>query len=87
MAKVLLSLANGAVVVNEDAGVISVAINESLGGGKSAGMIKGSASIILDAEDGLKLGEQLVISHLPAAVQPLGQVVAGVINQAIDAIE
>ncbi len=85
--KVLLSLANGALVVSEDAGKVSVTFNESIGGGAAAGIVKGSGSVILDGEMGLQLGEKLLNSHLPVSVQPLALVIETVANQAIKALE
>lgn len=89
--KTILSVANGAVTLVEDAGVFTLNVNEaaSIGGGQAAGVLKvqGSGSIVLDAEAGLKLGEALLNSHLPVAVQPLALVVEGIANQAIKALE
>lgn len=89
--KPIATFANGAVKIVEDAGVFSIVADESVnvGGGQAAGIVKivGSATITLDAETGLKLGESLLNSHLPAAVQPLALVVEGVANQAIKALE
>jgi hypothetical protein len=89
--KQIVSLANGAVVLNEDQGVFTLSLSESasVGGGSAAGVVKvqGSGSVVLDAETGLKLGEALLNSHLPASMQPLAQVVEGVANQAIKALE
>jgi len=77
---------NGISVV-EDGGKVTVSIGESVGGGAAAGVVQGQASIVLDGEMGLKLGEALLNSHLPASVQPLALVVEGVANQAIAALE
>lgn len=85
--KTLLSVANGAVTVTEDAGKVSINFDESVGGGSAAGIVKGQGSVVLDAESGLKLGEQLLNAHLPASVQPLAQVIEGVANQAVQALE
>lgn len=89
--KVLASFAGGAVQLTEDKGVFSLSIDESvsLGGGQAAGVVKaaGKGSIQLDAELGLKLGEALLNSHLPAAVQPLAQAVEAIVNQAVKALE
>lgn len=89
--KTILSLADGAVVLNEDAGVFTLQAQDSaaVGGGQAAGLLKvqGAASIVLDAESGVKLGEALLNAHLPAPVQPLAQVVEGIANQALKALE
>jgi hypothetical protein len=85
--KTLLSVANGALTVTEDGGKVSLNFDESVGGGAAAGIVKGQGSIVLDANMGLQLGEKLLNSHLPASVQPLAQVIEGVANQAIQAIE
>lgn len=89
--KVLYQNADSSVKLVEDAGVISLSLSEQaqLGGGQAAGIVKvkGEGSIVLDAALGLKLGEALLNSHLPAAVLPLALVVEGIANQAISAIE
>lgn len=91
MAKQILSLYGGAITLNEDSGVftLSLADSASIGGGQAAGIVKvqGSASLVLDAASGLKLGEALLNAHLPVSVQPLALVVEGVANQAIAALE
>jgi hypothetical protein len=89
--KTILTLANGAVTLTEESGVFKLNVNESvsLGGGEAAGVVKASgvASVELDAASGLLLGEKLLNSHLPAAVQPLALVIEGVANQALKALE
>lgn len=84
--KQILSLLDGALVVSEDAGVISISLNESVGGGAAKDIVSGSASIKLNAMLGLQLGEKLLNAHLPASVLPLAQVIEGAANQAIAAI-
>lgn len=89
--KVILSLANGAVQLTEDQGIFSLSLDESLsvGGGSAAGVVKvaDKGSVQLDGETGLRLGEALLNSHLPASMQPLALVVEGVANQAVKALE
>lgn len=89
--KNLYSNADGSVKLIEDAGVISLSFSEQLqlGGGAAAGIakVKGEGSVVLDAGLGLKLGEALLNSHLPAAVLPLALVVEGIANQALSAME
>lgn len=91
MSKQIASFANGAVTLTEDAGVFSLNFDESVsvGGGVAAGIakVKGTGSVQLDAGLGLKLGEALLNAHLPASLLPLAQVIEGVANQAITAIE
>lgn len=77
----------GAVVITENAGVFSLVVNESVGGGLAAGVVKGSAEVILDAASGLKLAEALLNSHLPAAIAPMAAIVEAVVNQAVVALE
>ena len=85
--KVLLSLAGGAIQVQEDAGVVSLVFDESVGGGSAAGIVKGSGSLILDGPLALSLGEKLLNSKLPASMQAVAQVIEGIANQAISALE
>lgn len=89
--KQIVSLAGGAIVLNENAGVFTLSLNESasIGGGQAAGIVKvqGVGSVVLDGETGLKLGQALLNAHLPASVQALASVIEGVADQAIDALE
>jgi len=85
--KTIFSAAGGAVTLTETGGVFTLSLSESIGGGASAGIVKGSGSVVLDSNMALKLGEQLLNSHLPAGVQALATVIEGVANQAIAAIE
>lgn len=85
--KTLLSVANGALTVTEEGGVVSLNIDASLGGGDAAGMVKGQASVQLNAQAGLQLGEKLLNAHLPSSVQALASVVETVANSAVAAIE
>lgn len=91
MSKQILNLANGAVVLSEDAGVFTLTISEQaeVGGGEAKGLLKaqGSGSVVLDAMGGLKLGEALLNAHLPMQAQPLAQVVEGIVNQAVSVLE
>lgn len=89
--KTIASFANGAISITEENGAMSLNFDEaaSLGGGGATGIVKiqGKGSVALDGELALKLGEALAISHLPVAVQPLAEVLSGVINQAVKALE
>lgn len=85
--KTIFSAYDGAITLIEDKGIFTLSFNESIGGGKSAGIIKGVGSLVLDAETALKLGEAAIIAHLPPAVQALGQAISGVVNSAIDSLE
>lgn len=89
--KTVFTAFNGGLTVTEDEGKFFLNISEaaSLGGGQAAGIVKvqGTASVEIDAETALKLGVQLVNSHLPPSVLPLAQVVEGVGFQALKALE
>ena len=88
--KTLLSLLGGAVVLTEQGGVFTLSLNDSLGGGAAAGVLKGQASLVLDAGDGVKLGEAAlngVIQVKAPSLLPLVEVVEGVANQALTALE
>lgn len=89
--KVLFENADKSVQLIEDAGVVTLSIDESksIGGGEASGIVKvaGNAKVILDGALGLKLGEAYLNAHLPAAVVPLAKVIEGIANQAIAAIE
>jgi|GEM_PF-2913107 len=91
MAKQLLNAFDGALIVEEENGVVTLSVSKdaSIGGGEAAGLLKieGSAKVVLDGQTGLKLAESLLNAHLPEKLQPLAQVVEGVVNQAIAAIE
>jgi hypothetical protein len=89
--KTLLSAANGAITITENAGVFSLNLDESVsvGGGKAAGIVKvqGQGSVVLDGQTALALGQTLLNAYLPASLQPLATVVEGIVDQAIDALE
>jgi hypothetical protein len=85
--KTLLSLQNGAITITEQAGVITLSFSEALGGGEAAGIVKGSGSIVLNAQQGLQMGEKLLNAHIPASLLPLVTVVEGVVNQALASVE
>lgn len=85
--KTIVSLAGGAVSVTENAGVFSLNIDASLGGGSAAGVVKGQGSILLDAGTALKLGESLLNSHLPVSVQGLAGAVESIVNTAVASLE
>ena len=91
MSKLIFSALNGAVTLTEDAGVFTLALADSasIGGGVAAGIAKvgGDAHLVLDGATGLKLGEALLNSHLPAAALPLATVVETVVNTAVAALE
>ena len=85
--KTILTLFNGGFTVTEQAGVITLSINEAAGGGECAGFLKGTASIVLQGTQVLKVGETFINSKLPTALAPLATVVEGVVNQAIASLE
>lgn len=84
MAKQLLSAFDGALTVEEENGVVTLNVSKSasVGGGEAAGILKveGEAKIQLDGQTGLKLAESLLNAHLPEKLQPLAQVVEGVLK-------
>lgn len=85
--KVIFSALSGAVVLSEDAGVVSLSFDDSIGGGAAAGLVSGKGSVQLNGPEAIQLAEKLLNSKLPASVLPLAQVVEGVAAQAIAAIE
>jgi hypothetical protein len=85
--KTWLSLLGGALTITEQGGVVSLNWDESLGGGKAAGILVGQGSLKLSALVGLQLGEQELNSELPASVEPVAEAVEGVVNAAVTALE
>lgn len=85
--KQILSLYGGAVTLTETDGVFSLNLNGHVGGGEAAKLLSGQASLQLDADAGLKLGESLLISHLPAALQPEAKIVGDLTIKALEALE
>jgi hypothetical protein len=88
--KTVFSALGGALVLTEEGGVLTLSLDESLGGGAAAGVLKGQASVVLDAANGVKLGEAAlngVIQAKAPALLPLAEVVEGVANQALQALE
>lgn len=87
MSKVLFSAQNGALQITENGGVVTLSINESLGGGATAGVVQGTASIQLGAMQALQAGEKLLNAHLPASVASLAPAIEAVVNTAVAALE
>jgi len=85
--KTIFSAFDGALVMTEENGVYTLSADKEVGGGAAAGVIEGKGSIVLDRKTGMKLGEALLNSHLPTTVQPLAQVVEGIVEQGIEALE
>ena len=89
--KTILSLANGAVMITEENGVFSLALDfqGQLGGGQAAGVIEGEGkgSVKLNAEQGVMLGEALLNAHIPASMLPLAKVIEGIANQVLKSAE
>lgn len=85
--KTIFSAFGGAVVLTEQAGIFTLSLDETIGGGLAKNIVTGSGGLVLNAPTGIQLGEALLNAHLPAAVLPLAEVVEGVANQAIAALE
>lgn len=85
--KVLLNLGNGALVLSEQAGVFTLALNAQaqVGGGEAAGVVavQGSGSIVLNGKLAFDLGMKILEAHSPAAIVPLEQIVQGIADTAI----
>ncbi len=85
--KQLLNVGNGALVLNEEGGSLSLEFNESLlvGGGEAAGIIsiKGSGSVVLSGRQGLHLLLKAIEAHSPAALVPMEQAAEAIIDSAI----
>jgi hypothetical protein len=85
--KTLLSLFGGALTITELSGVVSLNWNESIGGGKAAGFLKGQGTLVLDGPQDLQLVEGFVNGKLPAAILPFALAGEGILNTAISAAE
>ena len=85
--KTLFTSDDGKINLAEEAGKITLSVDEAMGGGEAAGIVTGKASVVFDGPTALKLGEQLLNSHLPPVMQPVAQIVEGIANQAIEAME
>jgi hypothetical protein len=82
--KALLTLLDGALLVQEQAGDFFVTFDGSLGGGAAAGIIEGKGTIKFGTGTvGLKLLEQWVNAHLPASVQAFAQMAEAALNSAV----
>lgn len=88
--KTIASLADGKVMLTEEAGVFSLSFDESasIGGGAAAGVVKvaGKGTVQLDSLAAIHLGEALLNSKLPEAVKPIAEMVEGVAEKAIGAV-
>lgn len=89
MSKQLLSLDNGALVITEDGGDITLTLTkaESLGGGQAAGIIQvsDSGSATFKGLQAAKISEALLNHVLPAAAQTIAQPIENFINSEIAA--
>jgi hypothetical protein len=72
--KVLLNALNGALVISENAGNITIALNDSVnvGGGKAAGIVslQGQGSVVLEGKVAFDLGMAFAESHSPSILVP-----------------
>lgn len=88
--KELLNLGNGAVVVSEQAGDFTLALSETaaLGGGSAAGVVsvQGSGSVILKGKMAFDLGMKLIEAHSPAALVPIEEGAAAIVDSTIAAL-
>jgi hypothetical protein len=82
-------LGSGVVAVTESEGKISVGITEAVavGGGEAAGLvsISGNASLVLSAKQAFDLGMALLEAHSPAAVVPLEEGAAAIVDSELAA--
>ena len=82
--KTLLSLAGGALVLTEQAGVVTLSLDKSLslGGGSAAGVleVEGQGSVKLSGAQLLLLGEALLNPRVPAAILPEVQAGEALLN-------
>jgi len=85
--KTLFTALGGALVLTENAGVLTLTLDGSLGGGAAAGVITGSGSIVLNGTTALTLAQNLLNANLPASLLPLATVIEGIVDQAVKAIE
>lgn len=88
MKKELFNFGNGAVVLSEEAGVVTLSLSEqaSLGGGEAAGVIsvQGSGSVVLKGKVGFDLAMKLLEAHSPAAFVPIEVAAAAIVDAAIE---
>lgn len=90
MAKRIFDVGNGMLTLDEEGGDFTLALNASaqLGGGQAAGVVsaEGSGKLVLKGKAAFDLGMKLLEAHSPAALVPLEQgaaaIVDGVIGQA-----
>lgn len=87
MAKILLNIGNGALVLSEQGGDFTLAVTDqvALGGGPAAGVVsaQGSGAIVLKGKMAFDLGMALLEAHSPAAIVPLEQAVQAIADSAI----
>jgi hypothetical protein len=87
MAKTLVSLDGGVLVVTEDGGAFNVAIDDSftVGGGVAAGVItvSGKASLSLSGKQAFDLGMALLEAHSPAPIATIEKAAQGIADAAI----
>lgn len=88
--KVLLNIANGALVLSEQGGDFTLAISDSaaLGGGSASGIVsvQGSGSLVLKGKLAFDLAMKVLEAHSPAALVPLEAGAAAVVDSAVAAL-
>ena len=87
MSKSIFSEFGGALTLTETSGVLTLAWDESLGGGAAAGIVKGQGSLVLSGTLGLQLAEKLLNAHLSGTALALATAGETVANAAVAAIE
>ena len=84
--QVIFSAFGGALTLTKQGDILTLAWDETLGGGLAAGILTGKGALILNGNIAIPLGEKLINSHVPASVLPLVTVIEGVAAQALAAL-
>jgi len=82
--KTLLNVGNGALVITEEAGDFTIAVSKAalVGGGSVTGIVslKGEAKIVVKGKLAFDAGMKLLEAHSPAALVPIEQGAAAVVD-------
>lgn len=81
--KVLKSWFDGAVTITHDGTSVYLNLDESAGGGKFKGILKGQGSISLGVMQAAELGEQDLNKLIPPAFLPVVEILENYANQAV----
>lgn len=88
--KEIMNIGNGAIVISEEGGTFTMAVNDqvALGGGSANGIVslKGSGTCVVKGKLAFDLAMAVLKAHSPAALVPIESGVQAIADAAIDSL-